>query len=140
MNLDEVFQIDDFIIEKEPPAFYYDSGLDDVYQNVKIKLENDTFISVFNCKYEGDVFLRGDSLEKYNCYSFIEIKEHNLRYDFNFCIMKNMVNNTYFVETSEEHTFLQFPMDNEGVLDYYFINDILKILFFNVPSYEDLYY
>ena len=53
---------------------------------------------------------------------------------------RNIVNNTYYVDNDEENIFLQYPVDFGATIDFYFLDDILKLLFFNPPKYEQIYY
>jgi hypothetical protein len=141
MNIGDYYSLEDLEVTKEPPSFYYDSGLEEnIHQLFKIKLENCSFISEFFCRHTGEIVYKGDYLERYDCNSYIEVKKNNLRYDFRFLFLKNMANNTYYIETSPELTFLQFPEDKGGVIDYYYMEDIMKLMFFNPPTFTELYY
>ena len=54
MNLGTFSNTDDCFITKNPPSFYYDSGLEeDLKQDVEVVIEHDEFQSVFNCIYDG---------------------------------------------------------------------------------------
>ena len=141
MNLDNFANTDNCFVTKNPPAFYYDSGLEeDLKQEIEIVIEHDEFQSVFNCIYDGIIIYRGDTLERYYCKSYIQGKELLYCLDFKFIFYRNIVNNTYYVDNDQENILLQYPTDFGGTIDYYFLDDILKLLFFNPPRFEHIYY
>ena len=141
MNFDYFSNTDDCIVTKNPPAFYYDSGLEeDLKQEIEIVIEHDEFQSVFDCVYDGIIIYRGDTLERYYCKSYIQGKEISYCLDFKFIFYRNIANNTYYVDNDEENILLQYPTDFGGTIDYYFLDDILKLLFFNAPRFEHIYY
>lgn len=141
MNLGTFSNTDDCFITKNPPSFYYDSGLEeDLKQDVEVVIEHDEFQSVFNCIYDGIIIFRGDTLERYYCKSYIQGKENLYCLDFKFIFYRNTINNTYYVDNDEENILLQYPTDFGGTIDYYFLDDILALLFFNPPRFEHIYY
>ena len=141
MNLDNFTNTDICFVTKNPPAFYYDSGLEeDLKQEIEIVIEHDEFQSVFDCVYDGIIIYRGDTLERYYCKSYIHGKEISYCLDFKFIFYRNIANNTYYVDNDEENILLQYPTDFGGTIDYYFLDDILKLLFFNPPRFEHIYY
>lgn len=141
MNLDSLTSTEDCIVTKNEPSFYYDSGLEeDLKKPIEITIQHDEFQSVFDCIYDGIIIYRGDTLERYYCKSYIQGTEVPYCLDFKFTMYRNVVNNTYYVDNDEENIFLQYPVDFGATIDFYFLDDILKLLFFNPPRYEQIYY
>lgn len=140
MNLNDLHNC---IVTKEPPSFYYDSGLEteeDMKKPIQLTIEHDCFISFLEILYDGIVVYRGDNSERYYCNAYTEIKEYNYRTDFKFSFYRNKANNTYYTETDPENGPQKYPEDTGGIRNYYFLQELLPMLFFNCPTYEDIYY
>tara|TARA_R110002074_G_scaffold78424_1_gene177479 strand:- start:92 stop:523 length:432 start_codon:yes stop_codon:yes gene_type:complete len=143
MNLEELSTTNGCIVTKNPPSFYYDSGLEseeDMKKPVDISVDHDYFISYLELVYDDIIYYRGDKVERYYCSAHTEIKIHNFDLDFKFILYRNTINNTYYTETDPEIGPQQYPEDTGGDLNYYFLTDLLKLLFFNPPIYEDICY
>jgi hypothetical protein len=141
MNLDNLTNTEGCIVTKNEPSFYYDSGLEpDLKKPIEITILHDDFQSVFDCVYDCIIIFRGDTLERYYCKSYIQGRDLTYCLDFKFTMYRNIVNNTYYVDNDEENILLQYPTDFGGTVDYYFIDDILTLLFFNPPRFEQIYY
>ena len=143
MNLQKLSTTDGCIVTKNPPSFYYDSGLeteDDMKKPVDITIDHICFISYLELLYDGIIRYRGDLVERYYCNAYTEFKEHNFKMDFKFMLFRNTLNNTYYTENDPYTGPQQYPEDSEGSLNYYFLTDLLKLIFFNPPVYEDICY
>jgi len=143
MNLEELNTSEGSIVTKNPPSFYYDSGLEseeDMKKPIDITIDHECFISYLELLYDGIIHYRGDQVESYYCNAHTEIKIHNFRMDFKFILYRNIVNNTYYTETDLEIGPQEYPEDTGGTLNYYFLTDLLKLVFFNPPRYEDICY
>ena len=143
MNLEELSTAEGCIVIKNPPSFYYDSGLEtqeDMRKPVDIVIDHDCFVSYLELRYDDVICYRGDQVERYYCNAHTEIKIHNFRMDFKFMLYRNIVNNTYYTETDLEIGPQEYPEDTGGTLNYYFLTDLLKLVFFNPPRYEDICY
>ena len=143
MNLDELNTTTGSIVTKNPPSFYYDSGLEteeDMKKPVDLKIDNSCFFSYLELLYIGNIYHRGQPVECYHCNAHTEVKVYNFKLDFRFILYKNTVNNTYYTETDPEIGPQEYPEDTEGKLNYYFLSDLLKMVFFNAPVYEDICY
>ena len=143
MNLEELNTSEGGIVTKNPPSFYYDSGLEseeDIKKPVDITIDHNCFISYLELLYDGIICYRGDQVESYYCNAHTEIKIHNFRMDFKFMLYRNIANNTYYTETDLEIGPQEYPEDTGGTLNYYFLTDLLKLVFFNPPRYEDICY
>jgi len=143
MNLEELSTTEGCIITKNPPSFYYDSGLEieeDTKKPVDLTIDHICFISYLELAYEGEIYHRGDRVDCYHCNAYTEFKEHNFKMDFQFTLYRNIINNTYYTETDPELGPQQYPEDTGGSLNYYFLTDLLRMVFFNPPTYEDICY
>ena len=143
MNLEELNTTEGCIVTKNPPSFYYDSGLEpeeDMKKPIDISVDHNCFISYLELLYDGIIHYRGDRVERYYCNAHTEIKIHNFRMDFKFMLYRNIVNNTYYTETDLEIGPQEYPEDTGGTLNYYFLTDLLNLIFFNPPKYEDICY
>tara|TARA_R110001592_G_scaffold353360_1_gene652121 strand:+ start:1351 stop:1782 length:432 start_codon:yes stop_codon:yes gene_type:complete len=143
MHLDELSTTSGCIVTKNPLSFYFDSGLeteDDMKKPVDLTIDHSCFVSYLEFSYTGNTYYRGESVECYQCNAHTEIKVHNFKIDFMFTLYRNTVNNTYYTETDPELGPQEYPEDTGGSLNYYFLPDLLKMVFFIPPSYEDIYY
>lgn len=141
MNLEQQSGTDGCIVQKNPPSFYYDSGLEDnIYQDVQVSIDHELFESVCTFRFTGEINHHFDDMEKYQCCAYTVGKDAAYRLDFRFTLYKSKTNNTYYVDNDEVNRFLQYPTDFGGTIDYYFIDNILPLLFFLPPKYEDICY
>ena len=143
MNIDDLNTIHNCVVTKTPPSFYYDSGLEteeDIKKPVNLTIDHECFISYLEILYDGIVVYRGDTSERYYCNAYTEFKEYNYRTDFTFTFYRNITNNTYYTESDPENGPQRYPEDTNGTKNYYFLPEMLKMLFFNPPTYEDMYY
>ena len=143
MNLEELNTVEGCVVVKNPASFYYDSGLEseeDMKKPVDISVDHACFISYLELLYDDIIYYRGDRVERYYCNAHTEIKIHNFRMDFKFMLYRNTVNNTYYTETDLEIGPQEYPEDTGGTLNYYFLTDLLNLVFFNPPKYEDICY
>ena len=143
MNLEELSNTAGCIVTKNPPSFYYDSGLEseeDMKKPIDLTIDHVCFISYLELIYDDIIYHRGDRVERYYCNAYTEFKEHNFKMDFKFILYKNTVNNTFYTETDPEIGPQRYPEDTGGTLNYYFLEDLMKMIFFNPPVYEDICY
>lgn len=143
MNLEDLNSTQGCIVTKNPPSFYYDSGLEteeEMSKPIDITIDHICFISYLELLYTGSFYHRGDAVECYDCNAYTEFKEHNFKMEFKFTLFRNTINNTYYTEDDPEIGPQEYPQDTGGTLNYYFLKDLLKLVFFNPPTYEDICY
>ena len=141
MNLEQQSGTEGCIVKKNPPSFYYDSGLEDnIFQNVEVSIEHELFESVCTMRFVGEVNHHFDDMEKYLCSAYTYGKDYTYRVDFKFTLYKSKTNNTYYVDNDDENRFLRYPTDFGATIDYYFLDNILPLLFFQPPTFEEICY
>ena len=133
MNLEELSNTADCIVTKNPPSFYYDSGLEseeDTKNPVDLTIDHVCFISYLELIYDDIIYHRGDRVERYYCNAYTEIKEHNFKMDFKFILYKNTVNNTFYTETDPGNRSPKIPRGHRWYIKLLFLrrfneNDLL---------------